>query len=95
MTQLYSNLVNYMNSTTYLCLVLAVLKGHTCFTAHLTTSMDPLRSPLCQISCLISNVCSLASIPLFILITENKGGPTHGFRNKESILLDGSVNFLV
>ena len=25
MTQLYSNLVNYMNSTTYLCLVLAVL----------------------------------------------------------------------
>ena len=25
MTQLYSNLVNHMNSTTYLCLVLAVL----------------------------------------------------------------------
>ena len=25
MTQLYSDLVNYMNSTTYLCLVLAVL----------------------------------------------------------------------
>ena len=25
MTQLYSNLVNYVNSTTYLCLMLAVL----------------------------------------------------------------------
>ena len=25
MTQLYSNLLNYMNSTTYLCFVLAVL----------------------------------------------------------------------
>ena len=39
-TQLYNNLVTYMESTTYLCLVLVVLgslknlKGQACLTAH-------------------------------------------------------------
>ena len=43
-------------------------------------------------SCL---TCSLASVPFLKLIIENKGGPTDGFENKESTLLDGSVNFLI
>ena len=57
------------------------LKGQACFTAHLTTSMDKWihQSHL---------MCSLANVPLFILFIENKGGPTHGFKDKESTLLD-------
>ena len=100
MTQLYSNLVKYVNSTTYLCLVLAVLwspvvvwvrlaslhtccVGQACLTAHLTTSMD-------QSHCIISSHVQLSKCPLFIIMVENKGGPTHGFKNKESTLLNGS-----
>ena len=27
-------------------------------------------------------MCSLASVPFFILIIENNGGPTHGFKKQ-------------
>ena len=75
-TQLYSNLVNYMNSTIYLCLVLAVLCSLVvsrillALAAHSFTS-----SSYSQLK------PSLASIP-FLLITEDKGGPTHGQKTK-------------
>ena len=66
------------------------LEGYACFTAHLTTSMDEWIHQ----SHLMSHV-QLSKCPLFILIIENKGGPTHGFKNKESTLLNVSMNFLV
>ena len=37
----------------------------------------------------------LSKCSLFILFIEKKGGPTHGFKDKESTLLDRSLNFLV
>ena len=92
MKQLYSNLVNYMNNTTYLCLVLAVL----CSLVVLKVRLASLHTWQHQwiLSGLLSHV-QLSKCSLFILITENKGGPTHGFKNKESILLNGSMTFLV
>ena len=56
MTQLYSNLVNYMNSTTYLCLVLALLCSLVVLGIRLA-SMDPLKSAASRL------MSSLASIP--------------------------------
>ena len=67
------------------------LKGWTSFTAHnlsyhIIQSIHP---------CIYSFIhVQLSKHSPFILITENKGGPTHGFKNKEFILLDGSMNFL-
>ena len=50
MTQMYSNLVNYINSSTYLCLVLAVLCSLVVARVRLaslhTTSMDPPKPSL-------------------------------------------------
>ena len=81
--QLYSNLVNYLNSTTYLCLVFAVLCSLVVSRVRLaslhTKSMDPLRS---LVSCHHHHVVSCAAYQVFpfLLITEKKGGPTHGFK---------------
>ena len=90
MTQLYSNLVNYLNSTTYLCLVLAVLCSLVVPRVRLaslhTISMDPPK-PFLISSVALLPLCSLVSIPLLILITENKEGPKHGFKTKEFICL--------
>ena len=78
MTQVYSNLVNYVNSTAYLCLVLAVLWF---------LVIIGLGLPHCTLDYINGSIslhhlmCSLASVP-FLLFTENKGGPTHGFKTK-------------
>ena len=75
MTQLYSNLVYYVSDTTYLCLVLVVLgspKVSRIRLALLHTASLPL--PVCVMH-------SLASI-LLLLISEDKGGPTHGHETK-------------
>ena len=68
------------NSTTYLCLVLAVLCSPVVTRVRLALlhTASPSPSNLKPISISIS---SLASIPL-ILITEDKGGPTHGHKTK-------------
>ena len=71
-TQLYSNLVTHMESTTYLCLVLVVLGS---------PKVSRVRLASLHTASLSVSVCilmhSLASIPL-LLILEDKGGPTHG-----------------
>ena len=74
MTQLYSNLVTYMNNTTYLCLVLAAI----CCPVVLRVRLASLYTahhhhhPHVQLS-----KCSP-----FLLITDNKGRPTHGHKTK-------------
>ena len=75
MTQLYSNLLYYVSNTTYLCLLLVVLgtpKISRVRLASLHTASLPL--PACILH-------SLANIPL-LLISEDKGGPTHGHETK-------------
>ena len=70
-SQLYSNLVCYKCNTTYLCLVLVVLGS---------PKVSKVRLALLHTASLSLLVCimySLASIPL-LLISEDKGGPTHG-----------------
>ena len=67
--QLYSNLVTYMESTTYLCLVLAVLGSPKISRVRLA-SLHTASLPVCIMS-------SLASMSL-LLISEDKGGPTPG-----------------
>ena len=85
MTQLYSNLVNYVNSTTYLCLVLAVLWSSVVLRVRLaslhTRQHQWTSGSTKAISCLMSNL-QLSKHSPFILITENKGGPTHGLKTK-------------
>ena len=80
MTQLYSNLVNLMYNTTYLCLVLAVL-----------WSLVVLRvRPASLHATSHINQCihvQLSKCFPFILVTENKGGPTHGFKAKNLFCL--------
>ena len=89
MTQLYSNLVNYVNSTTYLCLVLAVL----CSLVVLRVRLVSLHTWQHQWDNLIASshvscpMCSLASVPPFILIIENKGGPTLGFKTENLLCM--------
>ena len=81
MTQLYSNLVNYTNNTTYLCLVLAVL---------CSLVISKVRLALLNSAHLMSHhysiMSSLASVP-HVLITEEKGGPTHGHKTKSQFCL--------
>ena len=75
MKQLYSNLVTYMNNTTYLCLVLAVL----CFPV---VSMVRLAS-LHTAQFLSHHLhVQLSKHSPFLLITEDKGGPTCGHKTK-------------
>ena len=81
MTQLYSNLVNLMYNTTYLCLVLAVLCSLVISKVRLA-SLHTTSLVIQSIHSFISLLTSLASVSLFILITENKEGPTHGFKTK-------------
>ena len=78
MTQLYSNVVNLMYNTTYLCLVLAVLCSLVISKVRLTS----LHTTSLLNQSIHSFISRLASNPLFILITENKEGPTHGFKTK-------------
>ena len=81
MTQLYSNLVKYVNNTTYLYLVLAVL---------CSLVVTGVGMPHCTLDNINGSISShhlmshvqLSKCPLFILIIENKGGPTHGFKTK-------------
>ena len=79
MTQLYSNLVTYINNTTYLCLVLAVLCSLVVFRVRL--ALLHMASPLPTYSSIINVMSSLASIP-HLWIKDNKGGPTHGHKTK-------------
>ena len=75
MTQLYSNLVYSECNTTYLWLVLVVLGSpKVSRVRHASLYTASLSLPLCIIH-------SLASIPL-LLISEDKGGPTHGHETK-------------
>ena len=70
-SQLYSNLVYQECNTTYLCLVLVVLGS---------PKVSRVRLALLHTASLSLLVCimhNLASIPL-LLISEDKGGPTHG-----------------
>ena len=83
MTQLYSNLVNHVYNTTYLCLVLAVLWSLVVSrvrpaSLHTTSHIMPH---------LISINVQLSKCSPFMLITENKGGPTHGFKTKNLFCL--------
>ena len=71
-TQLYSNLVHSKLNTTYLCLVLVVLGSPKVSRVRLALQCTASLSLLVCI-----NMPSLASIPL-LLISEDKGGPTHG-----------------
>ena len=78
MTQLYNNLVYYVSNTTYLCLVLVVLGS---------PKVTRVRLALLYTASLSLPVCimhSLASIPL-LLISEDKGGPTHGHKTKSQL----------
>ena len=79
MTQLYSNLVNHMNNTTYLCLVLAV----PCSLVVLRVRLTSLHTgqPQWILLGLLSHV-QLSKCSPFIFIVENKGGPTHGFKKQ-------------
>ena len=88
MTQLYSNLVTYMENTTYLFLVLVVLWSP-------RVSRVKLASLHTASFCLfLSLSLSLASISL-ILIPEDKEGPTHGHETKDLALLDQKQAFPV
>ena len=78
MTQLYINLVEYVNNTTYLCLVLAVLWSLLVAGDRLAS----LHTSQYQWINLISSHVQLSKCPHFILIIENKGGPTHDFRTR-------------
>ena len=69
-TQLYSNLVTYTESTTYLCLVLVVLGSPKVSRVRLAL-LHTASLPVCII------MPSLASMSL-LLISEDKGGPTPG-----------------
>ena len=70
-SQLYSNLVWYKCNTTYLCLVLVVLQSPKVSKVRLASlHTASLSLPVCIMH-------SLASISL-LLISEDKGGPTHG-----------------
>ena len=80
MTQLYSNLVKYVNNTTYLCLVLAVLCSLVVSSVRLA-SLHTGQHQWMNGSPKPSHV-QLSRCPLFIVITENKGGSTHGFKTK-------------
>ena len=71
MTQLYSNLVTYMESTTYLCLVLVVHGSPKISRVRLASLYTASTVPGCI------SFFSLARVPL-LLISEDKGGPTHG-----------------
>ena len=74
MTQLYSNLVTYMESTTYLCHVLVVLGSPKVSRVRLAL----LYTASVLLGCInLSIMYSLANIPL-LLFSEDKGGPTHG-----------------
>ena len=70
-SQLYSNLVHYDCNTTYLCLVLVVLGSPKVSRVRLASLHTA------SLSLLVYILHSLASIPL-LLISEDKGGPTHG-----------------
>ena len=72
-SQLYSNLVYYDHNTTYLCLVLVVLGSPKVS----RVSLALLHTASLSLSLLVCIMYSLASIPL-LLISEDKGGPTHG-----------------
>ena len=71
MTQLHSNLVYSECNTTYLCLVLVVLGSPKVSRVRLALVYTV---PLSLSDCIMD---SLASIPL-LLISEDKGEPTHG-----------------
>ena len=84
---MYSNLVYYELNTTYLCLVLVVLGSPKVSRVRLVSlHTASLSLSLCLSVCSIT-MHSLASITL-LLISEDKGGPTHGHKNKELALLD-------
>ena len=69
-SQLYSNIVYQECNTTYLCLVLVVLASPKVSRVRLASLHTAFLSlPVCIMH-------SLASIPL-LLISEDKGGPTH------------------
>ena len=88
MTQLYSNLVNYINNTTYLCLVLAVL----CSLAFSRVRLASLH--MASLLPVYSSCQAQQAFPLFIDHREQRRTNTWS-ENKESILLNGSDNFLV
>ena len=80
MTQLYSNLEKYRYSTTYLCLVLAVLCSLVVVVLGLLhCRLDNTNG---SISSHLMSPVQLSKCPHFILIIENNGGPTHGFKTK-------------
>ena len=86
MTQLYSNLVTYMNNTTYLCLVLAVLCSPVVTRVRLASlHTAQFLSHHLHVQLSKHSPC--------LLITEDKGGPTHGHKT-ELVLFDGSRSFL-
>ena len=75
MTQLYSNFITYMNNTTYLCLVLGVLCSPVVSRVRLAS--------LNTAQFLSHNLhVQLSKHSPFLLITEDKGGPTHGHKTK-------------
>ena len=75
MTQLYSNLVYYVSNTTYLCLVLVVLGSPK--VSRVRLALLHTASPFLSLYI----IHSLASIPI-LLISEDKGGLTHGHETK-------------
>ena len=92
-SQLYSNLVYYDHNATYLCLVLGVLVSPKVSRVRLASlHTTSLSLPVC-INHQSHSMHNLASIPL-LLISEDKGGPTLGHKNKELALLNGSRHFL-
>ena len=85
MTQLYSSLVTYMNNTTYLCLVLAVL----CSLVISRVRLALLHTALSFFSLLsLYSILypSLASVPLFIDLRQQRRTNTW-FQNKEFICM--------
>ena len=86
MTQLYSNLVTYMNNTTYLCLVLAVL-------CSLVVSRVGLTSLHSAHDLITSSHVQLSKCSSFIDHRRQRRTNTWS-QNKDMVLLNESRNFL-
>ena len=91
MTQLYSNLVTYMNNTTYLCLVLAVL----CSPVVSKVRLALLHTAPCHVMSGVSYVSHVQLSKHSPFIDHRRQRRTNTWsQNKESVLLDRSRNFL-
>ena len=93
MTQLYSNLVTYMNNTTYLCPVLAVLSSPVVLRVRLASLYMASLLPHSSSPSITSSCHVQLSKHSPIIDQSRQGRPTHGLKQRV-YLLDRSRNFL-